>query len=234
MNRPSKAALTLALAAASPSSAAAARTVLVDVGHSLAAQGSTSASGVGEFRYNRALALDLAAEMRRRGWRVLVPNADGRTSSLAARPAAARAAAADLLISIHHDSVQAWQMPSSRSFSGFSTWASGSHPRASESTRCAGLIGRSMAAAGMRPNLSHAARVPGESRDLRDPQAGRYRRDDLAVLRLSRTPAVLVEAGVIANPDEEAWLARPETRRGIAAAIAAGADSCVRDRGDAN
>ena len=84
-----------------------------------------------------------------------------------------------------------------------------------------------MASAGMRPNLAHAERVPGEDRTLLDARVGRYRRDDLAVLRLSRTPAVLVEAGVIVNPAEEAWLARPKTKRGIAEAIAAGAAACL-------
>jgi len=223
----------LALAAlALVSTSAQSRTVVVDVGHSLAAPGSTGASGTTEFAYNRALALEVAAEMRRLGWNVLVPNADGRTRSLAARPAAASAAHADLFLSIHHDSVQTWQMPDRGSFSGFSTWASGAHPAATASTRCADSIGRAMARGGMRPNLAHGMRVQGEGRDLQDARTGRYRRDDLAVLRLSKTPAVLVEAGVIVNPSEEAWLARPDARAGIARVIAAGANACITRTGE--
>jgi N-acetylmuramoyl-L-alanine amidase len=220
-----------AMAACLLAGTASARTVVVDIGHSLAAPGSTGASGTTEFSYNRALGLEVAAEMRRLGWTVLVPNADGRMRSLAARPAAAAAARADLFLSIHHDSVQSWQMPERGSFSGFSTWASGAHPAAVASTRCAGTIGRSMLRGGMRPNLAHGMQVQGEGRDLQDARIGRYRRDDLAVLRLSHTPAVLVEAGVIVNPNEEAWLARPDARAGIARVIAAGADACITDKG---
>ncbi len=207
---------------------AAAQTILVDVGHSRAAPGSTAASGTTEFEYNRALALDVAAAMRARGWRVLIPNADGNVRSLAARPAAAAAARADLLLSIHHDAIQPQYAPYRDRFGGFSTWASGSHPQADRSTRCADEIGRSMAQGGMRPALFHAERIPGESRDLRNPRTGRYRRDDLAVLRLSTTPAVLVEAGVIVNPDEEAWLSRADVRRGIANVIVQGVAACLR------
>lgn len=207
---------------------ASAQTILVDIGHSRAAPGSTAASGRSEFEYNRALALDVTSIMRARGWRVVMPNADGSVRSLAARPAAAAAARADLFLSIHHDAIQPQYAPYRDRFGGFSTWASGSHPQAARSARCADSIGRSMAAGGMRPALFHAERIPGESRDLQDPRTGRYRRDDLAVLRLSKTPAVLVEAGVIVNPQEEAWLSRADVRRGIASTIVEGVAACLR------
>jgi len=220
-----QASLALAMGCVAPATA---QTILVDVGHSKAAPGSTAASGATEFGYNRALALDVADAMRARGWRVVVPNADGSVRSLAARPAAATAAGADLLLSIHHDAIQPQYAPYRDRFGGFSTWASGSHPQAARSVRCADAIGRSMAGAGMRPALFHAERIPGESRDLQNAATGRYRRDDLAVLRLSRTPAVLVEAGVIVNPNEEAWLSRTDVRRGIANAIVEGVAACLR------
>jgi N-acetylmuramoyl-L-alanine amidase len=207
---------------------ATAQTILVDVGHSLSAPGSRSASGVDEFRYNQALAADVAAELAARGYRVVMPNADDHVTSLAARPASASAAHAALFLAIHHDSIQPGLQPWRDRYSGFSVWTSGSHPRAAGSAACATSVGRSMVAAGMTPALFHAAAIHGEGRDLVDRTIGRYRRDDLAVLRLSKTPAILVEAGVIANPVEEAWLARPEVRTGIARAIADGVSRCVR------
>jgi N-acetylmuramoyl-L-alanine amidase len=219
-----------ALLAAVATQSASAQTILLDVGHSLAAPGSTAASGATEFSYNRALALEVARAMRARGWRVVMPNADGSMRSLAARPAAASAAKADLFLSIHHDAIQAQYQPYRDRFSGFSTWASGAHPAAARSRVCADAIGRSMADGGMRPALYHAERIPGESRDLQDASTGRYRRDDLAVLRLSKTTAVLVEAGVIVNPNEEAWLARPDVRAGIAARIVDGVARCLTSR----
>jgi N-acetylmuramoyl-L-alanine amidase len=203
------------------------RTVLIDVGHSAADPGATGASGRTEFSRNQALARDVADAMRARGWRVVMPNADGRVRTLAERPRSADAAGADLLIAIHHDSVLPWQMPRRADYRGFSVWASGSHPAARASFGCARSIGAAMRGSGMVPNLSHAMPAPGAARDLIDGGIGFYRRDGLAVLRLSRTPAVLVEAGVIVNPAEEAWLGRPETRRGIAGAIAYGADGCI-------
>jgi N-acetylmuramoyl-L-alanine amidase len=209
-------------------STATARTVLVDIGHNLAAPGSIGASGTTEFSHNRELGIQVAAEMRRLGWTVVTPNLDGHVRALGARPASATAARADLFLAIHHDSVQSWQMPQRDRFSGFSVWASGSHPAAAASKACATAIGRSMRSGGMRPNLSHGDRVQGEGRDLQDASIGRYRRDDLAVLRLSKTPAVLVEAGVIVNPAEEAWLSRQDVISGIARAIAQGADRCIR------
>jgi len=54
-----------------------------------------------------------------------------------------------------------------------------------------------------------------------------HRYDGLVVLHSARMPAVLVEAGVIVNPAEEARLAQPKTIRGLATAIARGAHACL-------
>lgn len=219
----------LAIAAmASGTAPALASRILIDVGHSKPVGGSISATGVAEFEYNRALALEIVRQLRARGHVVGVPNAEGGVRDLQSRPRSASAMKADLFLSIHHDSIQERLKPWSRSYSGFSTWASGATATSAASTRCAQSIGGAMASSGMHPALYHAERIQGESRDLQDASTGRYRRDDLAVLRLSRTPAVLVEAGVIVNPDEEAWLSRPEIRRGVAAAIVSGVEACLR------
>lgn len=207
---------------------AGAQTIVIDVGHSRSAPGSTSASGVGEFEYNRRFSLSLADALRRRGATVLVPNAKGDVSSLAARPAAADRSKAALFLSVHHDAIQTQMLPRREEYRGFSTWTSGSHPAAAASARCADAIGRILVEGGMRPALFHAERIPGEGRDLRNPSTGRYRRDDLAVLRLSRTPAVLLEVGVIVNPIEESWLARTDVRGAIAERVADAALRCIR------
>jgi N-acetylmuramoyl-L-alanine amidase len=221
------AALAMTVLANAPATARSSR-ILVDVGHSRTSGGSTSATGVAEFEYNRALALEVVRQLRGKGHVVGIPNAEGGVRDLQSRPRSATTMGADLFLSIHHDSIQERLKPWSRSYSGFSTWASGATATSAASTRCAQSIGASMAAGGMRPALYHAERIQGESRNLQDASTGRYRRDDLAVLRLSRTPAVLVEAGVIVNPDEEAWLSRQDVRRGIAAAIVSGVEACLR------
>ena len=58
-------------------------------------------------------------------------------------------------------------------------------------------------------------------RELVDAKAGVYRYDQLIVLRVTRMPAVLLEAGSIVNRQEELQLASPERRTLTSAAIVA-------------
>lgn len=207
--------------------AAAAAVIAIDIGHSKASEGSVSAAGYGEFQYNRALAIDVARLLRANGHQVDLYNEHGSIRSLAARPARASAIGADLFISIHHDSIQQALMPRREHFRGYSVWTSGSHKNASASVACGSLIASTMKRAGMTPALFHAEKIPGEGHTLINPVTGHYRRDGLAVLRHSKTPAVLIEAGVIVNPREEAWLNRPAVRLSIARTIAAGINACI-------
>jgi N-acetylmuramoyl-L-alanine amidase len=56
-------------------------------------------------------------------------------------------------------------------------------------------------------------------RQLVDAEAGVYRFDQLVVLRQTRMPAVLLEAGSIINRDEELVLQSPERQATIAEAV---------------
>jgi N-acetylmuramoyl-L-alanine amidase len=78
--------------------------VAIDVGHYLAEPGATSARGRAELEFNRDLAALVRDELQSRGIRVLLVGADGDMAVLSRRTAAARGA--DLLLSVHHDSVQ--------------------------------------------------------------------------------------------------------------------------------
>ena len=51
--------------------------------------------------------------------------------------------------------------------------------------------------------------------------------DNLAVLRHARMPALLFEAGVIVNREEEKRMADPEVRKRIAAAVSDGIERCM-------
>ena len=79
--------------------------VAVDVGHTLAAHGASSARGGREFDFNRVLAKRVSRELGLRQLDVRPINFDGKIESLAARPE--QAAGSDFFISIHHDSVHA-------------------------------------------------------------------------------------------------------------------------------
>ncbi|WP_236904055.1 N-acetylmuramoyl-L-alanine amidase [Cupriavidus malaysiensis] len=50
------------------------------------------------------------------------------------------------------------------------------------------------------------------------------------VLKTATQPAVLVEAAVIVNPDEDSLVSDGQNRTVIARAIAAGIGTCLRDR----
>ena len=56
-------------------------------------------------------------------------------------------------------------------------------------------------------------------RTLLDVDAGVYRYDTLFVLKKTQLPAVLLEAGSIANRDEELVMASPERQQLISAAV---------------
>jgi N-acetylmuramoyl-L-alanine amidase len=214
--------------------------VAIDAGHSDAYPGSVSARGVKEHVFNLAMARVLLASLRERGYRasfIVDPNTPG---GLPGRAAAAGAGHADLLISIHHDSVQpAYLTPwtyegqarrYSDRFSGYSLFFSDRNPRADESLRLAKMLGDRMYAAGLRPTLHHAEPIPGENRELVDRRRGIYRYPELLLLRSATIPAVLIECGVIVNRQEEKRLATDSYRRRLASSIAAGVNSFCDSR----
>lgn len=206
---------------------ASAQTVVLDIGHSQSVPGSTSASGIGEYAFNQRLAHAVAARLRASGIRVAVVDMTGHGGGFAARVAPAKTA--DLFVSIHHDSIQqAWlDAGRSRNYDGFSVFVSNRNAKPVASLACARSVGRALAATGEKPSIYHATPVPGENRPILDRAAGVHRYDGLAVLRMAQSPAILVEAGVIVNPDAERRLAQPQHAVGLAKAIAAGVVQCL-------
>lgn len=205
-------------------SAAASPTVVVDVGHSKDAPGVQSAYGRPEYGFNAQLG------------RLLVPalQAHGVTARLREGPASltertAGTAGADLFVSIHHDSIQqAWIDQGRREeFSGFSVFVSTKNPAYDQSLACARWVGRALATSGERPSHYHATPIPGENRPLLDPTHGVHRYDNLVVLKTAKSPAILIEAGVIANPHEDRRLGDPATAQKLAQAIAQGVAGCL-------
>ncbi|NTV10173.1 MAG: N-acetylmuramoyl-L-alanine amidase [Zoogloea sp.] len=208
----------------------------MDVGHSISQSGAMSARGKPEFEFNAELARVVREALSAHGTDSFMIGEDGAAVDLYARPQTAAAAGATFLLSIHHDSVQPgylerWQWQgverrySDRS-SGYSLFVSRKNPQPQASLRCARLIGAALQEAGFRPAEHHAERIPGESREWADRAAGVYYFDDLVVLRTAPMPAVLLEAGVIVNRDEELRLQAPASRKAIADAIVRGLAGC--------
>ncbi|MDQ7833524.1 MAG: N-acetylmuramoyl-L-alanine amidase [Desulfovibrionaceae bacterium] len=205
----------------------------VDVGHSPKRPGATSARGVPEYRFNLELARRVVAELRAAGLvRAFLLDEAGTDIPPAGRAALANRKKADILISIHHDSVQphylaTWPFDGRQRkycdrFSGYSLFFSAKNPAAAASIDLGKSIGESLRSAGFTHTTHHAEAIPGENRELIDPERGLYRYDGLAVLYRARMPAVLVEAGVIVNRDEETALADPARQERMARAIAQG------------
>jgi N-acetylmuramoyl-L-alanine amidase len=137
------------------------------------------------------------------------------------------ATGADLLVSIHHDSVREHLLPQAERFAGYSLFVSRSNPRLEKSLACASAIGAELRGAGFTPSRYHADPVLGENRPFADEVNGVHYYDNLAVAKTASMPSVLVEAGVIVNRHDEAKLLDPAVRGRIAQAIARGARRCL-------
>ena len=88
-------------------------------------------------------------------------------------------------------------------------------------------MGRKLSADGFLPSLYHAQRIAGEAKPFADRANGVHYYDNLVVLKSTNAPAVLFEAGVIVNRQEELLLQDPRRRAQMARAIAAGIIACL-------
>jgi N-acetylmuramoyl-L-alanine amidase len=205
--------------------------VAVDIGHTRAAPGATSARGKSELEFNQALAEQVVRALQAKGLAVQLINGDGHIESLAARPAAA--ANADLLISLHHDSVAEsellpweWEgQPQTYSdrWQGHSLFVSRRNPYPAASLLCASAMGARLQREGFTPTTKNGRRRP-----WADEANTVHWYDNLVVLRLARQPAVLFEAGVIKHRDEELLLADPAREALMAEALATGVAACLQ------
>ena len=209
--------------------------VALDVGHHHAAPGAISARGREEFQFNRILALRIAESLQQRQIAIQLIGAEGDQSRLSGRTA--QAAGAGLFLSVHHDSVQPqllqrWEHAGqTRLFSdqhaGFSLFVSRANPDVTGSLRCASAIGQALRGAGFTPSLYHAEPIAGEFKPFADRENGVHYYDNLVVLKTARQPALLLEAGVIVNRDEELLLLMPAYQTRMAEAVADGLRACL-------
>jgi N-acetylmuramoyl-L-alanine amidase len=205
--------------------------IALDIGHLPKAAGAMAADGRMEYEFNRRMVELIAADLQQDNRiRVVIVNREAKPISLSGRAAAARAAGADLLLSIHHDSVNDRYLEVQRQangrvlyhcdrFRGYSVFYSGKNREASDSLEFARALGLAMRRQGLTPTLHHAEPIKGENRELVNPDLGIYRFDDLIVLKSAAMPAVLLECGVIVNRAEEAELLTEQRQQKVVAAI---------------
>lgn len=206
--------------------------VVVDVGHTLEAHGAMSARNVPEYEFNFRLAQEIQQSLIADGFAksvLLVTHGPAR-KSLIERVMVANHLSADLFLSIHHDSVpdsmlEEWQYDGKPSyfsdrFKGHSLFVSYENPHLNSSIRFATLLGGELKNRGLQYARQYTEEFMGRyRRELVDAAVGVYRYDQLAVLRETQMPAVLLEAGSIINRDEEMQMNSPDHRTLISAAV---------------
>jgi N-acetylmuramoyl-L-alanine amidase len=208
--------------------------IVLDVGHTAESEGAISARNVSEFVFNLRLAKRIEEKLKAEGFaetRLLLTEGKARRS-LVKRVDTANNLAADLFLSIHHDSVpnkflEDWEFEGKKShfsdrFSGYSVFVSRNNPDFKTSLSFAELIGKEMKAQGLDYARQYTQAIMGRhQRPLLNKETGVYRYDELIVLRKTQMPAVLLEAGSIINRDEELKMSSPERQDIISSGVTA-------------
>jgi N-acetylmuramoyl-L-alanine amidase len=210
--------------------------IVLDVGHTAESEGASSARNVPEFQFNLRLARQIEEKLKAEGFAetTLLVTAGKAKPSLARRVDAANSLHADLFLSIHHDSVpnsflEDWEFDGKKShfsdrFSGYSVFVSHDNPDFKTSLAFAELVGKQMKAQGLQYAQQYTQAIMGHyQHPLLNKETGVYSYDKLIVLKSTRMPAVLLEAGSIINRDEELKMDSPERRDIVSSAVAAAA-----------
>lgn len=208
--------------------------IVLDVGHTAESEGATSARNVAEFAFNLRLARRIEEKLKAEGFaetRLLLTEGKARPS-LVKRVAAANNLAANLFLSIHHDSVpnsflENWEFEGKKShfsdrFGGYSVFVSRDNPDFKTSLSFAELLAKEMKAQGLEYARQYTQAIMGRyQHPLLNEETGVYSYDELVVLRKTRMPAVLLEAGSIINRDEELKMDSAERRDIISSGVTA-------------
>jgi N-acetylmuramoyl-L-alanine amidase len=208
--------------------------VVVDVGHTVDVPGAMSARGVPEYAFNLQLARDVKQALLDAGFEqtVLMITATAPWRGLFERAVRANAMHANLFIAIHHDSVpdnlkHEWEYAGQKSefnddYPGYALFISNDNADPAGSLLFGSMLGRELEHRGLHYTPHYTFALMGHRRRiLVDAEAGVYRYDQLIVLRQTRMPALLLEAGSIVNRQEEIELSTPERRSITSAAVAA-------------
>jgi N-acetylmuramoyl-L-alanine amidase len=211
---------------------------VLDVGHTAQSPGAKSARGADEYDFNLRLAKQVDQALRDAGFAktVLMVTEGPGVRSMYVRVARANELGADLLLSIHHDSVpnsflEKWDYGGkpetfSDRFKGHSIFVSDDNADPKDSLLFGSMLGQQLKTRGLQYTPHYTESLMGRwRRTLLDADAGVYRYDTLFVLKKTNMPAALLEAGSIANRDEELLLATPERQQLISAAVVDAVDS---------
>jgi len=197
---------------------------IIDPGHSPKLKGATSCTGKSEHLYNEILSQYIITYLSNQHMPVTLTRKPHEELSLKDR--ALSASGKNLFLSIHHDSVQpqfiTWKntLPTSSKADGYSIFVSSKNQHYEKSLKYARVLGATLRSKGFKPSKHHGENIVGENRKLLDSENGIYLFDDLVVLKYADAPAILFEAAVIVNPQDEARAISESYKRGIAESVA--------------
>jgi N-acetylmuramoyl-L-alanine amidase len=208
--------------------------IVVDVGHTAKSEGAISARNVAEFVFNLRLAQRVEEKLKAEGFagtRLMVTEGKARPS-LVRRVNVANNMPANLSLSIHHDSVpdkllEDWEFEGKKRhfsdrFSGHSVFVARTNADFKTSLAFAELLGAELKAKGLEYAKQFTLPIIGKNQHPQlNRETGVYSYDKLIVLKSTRMPAVLLEAGSTINRDEELKMDSPERRDLIAGGVAA-------------
>jgi N-acetylmuramoyl-L-alanine amidase len=208
--------------------------VVIDIGHTVDVPGAMSARGVPEYTFNLQLGKDIEQALLDAGFSqtVLLITATAPRAGLVERAARANGMHANLFIAIHHDSVpdnllKTWEYNGQDNrydddYPGYAIFISNDNADRAGSLAFGSLLGKALESRGLHYTPHYTLALMGHRRRiLVDADDGVYRYDQLIVLRETKMPAVLLEAGSIVNRQEELELGTQERRSATSAAIAA-------------
>jgi N-acetylmuramoyl-L-alanine amidase len=208
--------------------------VVVDVGHTVDVPGALSARGMPEYAFNLQLARQIKEMLAGAGFdkTVLLISTKAPPAGLFERANIANRLPADLFISNHHESVpdnliHTWQYEGqdqqyNDDYPGYALFVSNDNADRAGSLLFGKFLGKALQARGLQFTPHYTLALMGHRRrELLDADAGVYRYDQLVVLRYTRMPALLLEAGSIVNRQEELELATPERRTLTSEAVTA-------------
>jgi N-acetylmuramoyl-L-alanine amidase len=206
--------------------------VVIDVGHTIDVPGALSARGMPEYAFNLQLGKDIKQALNDAGFdkTTLLITGKAPPMGLVERAVIANRIPADLFLSIHHDSVpdnliHTWQYDGqdqqyNDDYPGYALFISNDNPDHAGGLLFGKFLGKALQAHGLQFTPHYTLPIMGNRRrQLLDADAGVYRFDELVVLRMTRMPALLMEAGSIVNRQEELELGTPERRAATSAAV---------------
>lgn len=185
--------------------------IAIDVGHTETNYGAVSAHGVPEYKFNLRLAQELVQQLWAKDFRQaeIVIQVD---SDLAKRARDLSSRRPNIVLSLHHDSVQDKYLKTGMldgqmrtytdGFHGYSIFISRDNAYLDDSKKFARLLGTEMLAQAplLTPTYHHEVQ---ENRQAFDRPTGVFFYDGLVVLRETTAPAVLLESAVITDRSDE-------------------------------